>query len=170
MANKLYNDTSIKAIADAIRAKNDTTATYTIGEMANAITNISANLFSAEVTFPSRLRNGIVLTLPGDVLAHKDDADFLMTYQFQGTALVAYRSYFGAVGNRKVMFDTDYYGAYYYNNTTGSVYYPINSADNTFSHEGVYKIKFYIDDGKLYIAEDMGAGFDAGTYKFTFTW
>ena len=40
MANKLYNDTSVKAIADAIRAKNGTTNTYTIGEMATAITNI----------------------------------------------------------------------------------------------------------------------------------
>ena len=170
MANKLYNDTSIKAIANAIRAKNDTTDTYTIGEMANAITNISANLFSAEVTFPSRLKNGIVLTLPGDVLAHKDDADFLMTYQFQGSALVAYRSYFGVVGNRQAMFNSVCYGAYYYTRSAGIVYYPINSADSTFSQEGVYKIKFYINDGKLYIAEDLGAGFDAGTYKFTFTW
>lgn len=34
MANKLYNDTSIKAIADAIRAKNGKTDTYTVGEMA----------------------------------------------------------------------------------------------------------------------------------------
>ena len=40
MANKLYNDTSVKAIADAIRAKNGTTNTYNIGEMATAITNI----------------------------------------------------------------------------------------------------------------------------------
>lgn len=40
MANKLYNDTSVKAIADAIRAKNGTTNTYNISEMATAITNI----------------------------------------------------------------------------------------------------------------------------------
>lgn len=40
MANKLYNDTSVKAIADAIRAKNGTTNTYNVGEMASAITNI----------------------------------------------------------------------------------------------------------------------------------
>ena len=32
------------------------------------------------------------------------------------------------------------------------------------------KIKFYITDGKLYIAEDIGAGLDVGTYKFTFSW
>lgn len=40
MANKLYNDTSIKAIANAIRAKNGKTDTYTVGEMAGAINDI----------------------------------------------------------------------------------------------------------------------------------
>lgn len=41
MANKLYNDTSIKAIADAIRAKNGKTDTYTVAEMARAISSLS---------------------------------------------------------------------------------------------------------------------------------
>lgn len=41
MANKLYNDASIKAIADAIRAKNGKTDTYTVGEMAGAISSLS---------------------------------------------------------------------------------------------------------------------------------
>ena len=41
MANKLYNDTSIKAIADAIRSKNGKTDTYTVGEMAGAISSLS---------------------------------------------------------------------------------------------------------------------------------
>lgn len=40
MANKLYNDTSIKAIGNAIRAKNGKTDTYTVGEMAGAINDI----------------------------------------------------------------------------------------------------------------------------------
>lgn len=42
MANKLYNDASIKAIADAIRSKNGKTDTYTVGEMAGAINDIPA--------------------------------------------------------------------------------------------------------------------------------
>lgn len=42
MANKLYNDTSIKAIADAIRVKNGKTNTYTVAEMSVAINDISA--------------------------------------------------------------------------------------------------------------------------------
>lgn len=38
---KLYEDTNIKAIADAIRAKNGTTTTYKTSEMAKAIANIA---------------------------------------------------------------------------------------------------------------------------------
>lgn len=60
MANKLYNDTSVKAIADAIRAKNGTTNTYTVGEMATAITNLPSG--SENVTWhqcPEAPRNFI---------------------------------------------------------------------------------------------------------------
>lgn len=57
MANKLYNDTSVKAIADAIRAKNGKTDTYTVAEMAGAINDISAggapSLQSKSVTYTS---------------------------------------------------------------------------------------------------------------------
>ena len=174
MANKLYNDTSVKAIADAIRAKNGTTNTYNIGEMATAITNIptGGNCYSVDITFPTRLKNGVILTLPSDVLAHKDDVNFLMTYQFQGDTLVNYRSYFASVGNKNVSYNSDHNkGTYCYSGIMGVCYYPINSTDNTFSIEGVYKVKFYIPaDGKLYISEDLGASLDVGTYKFTFTW
>lgn len=51
MANKLYNDTSVKAIADAIRAKNGTTNAYTVGEMASAITNIPAGGDISNITW-----------------------------------------------------------------------------------------------------------------------
>lgn len=40
MAMKLYSDTDVQAIADAIRAKNGSSDTYTIGEMAQAILDI----------------------------------------------------------------------------------------------------------------------------------
>lgn len=51
MANKLYNDTSIKAIADAIRVKNGKTDTYTVGEMAGAINDIPAGGGVEQVTW-----------------------------------------------------------------------------------------------------------------------
>ena len=42
MANKLYEESSIQAIANAIRAKNGSTDTYTVAQMADAISAISA--------------------------------------------------------------------------------------------------------------------------------
>ena len=43
MANKLYEETSIQDIADAIREKNGTTNTYKVSEMASAIEEISGS-------------------------------------------------------------------------------------------------------------------------------
>lgn len=43
MAKKLYEETSVQAIANAIRAKNGETATYKIGDMAAAIAAISGS-------------------------------------------------------------------------------------------------------------------------------
>lgn len=40
MGLKLYEETSVQAIADAIRAKNGSSDTYTISEMSTAIGNI----------------------------------------------------------------------------------------------------------------------------------
>lgn len=42
MANKLYEESSVQAIADAIRAKNGSADTYTIGQMATAVTNLTS--------------------------------------------------------------------------------------------------------------------------------
>lgn len=41
MANKYYNETDIQNIANAIRVKNGTTNTYTVSQMADAITELS---------------------------------------------------------------------------------------------------------------------------------
>lgn len=41
MSQKLYEENSVKAIADAIRAKNGTTTTYKVSEMASAVADIT---------------------------------------------------------------------------------------------------------------------------------
>lgn len=43
MANKLYEEASVQAIANAIRSKNGTTTTYKIGEMGDAIRNLPSD-------------------------------------------------------------------------------------------------------------------------------
>ena len=67
MANKLYNDTSIKAIANAIRVKNGKTDTYTVAEMAEAINDIPAggapSLQSKSVTYTA---NGTATITPDE--------------------------------------------------------------------------------------------------------
>ena len=57
MANKLYNDTSVKAIADAIRAKNGKTDTYTVAEMAGAISSLSGKESVTWHQCPEAVRN-----------------------------------------------------------------------------------------------------------------
>lgn len=81
MAMKLYSDTDVQAIADAIRAKNGSSDTYTIGEMAQAIMAIPtggsstygryAHFSTGTVTFSTRLHNN------GDsVIATLEDIGF----------------------------------------------------------------------------------------------
>lgn len=44
MAKKLYEETSVQNIANAIREKNGSTSTYTIGEMSEAISNLTGGV------------------------------------------------------------------------------------------------------------------------------
>lgn len=56
MANKLYSEESIRAIADAIRIKNGSSNTYNVGEMANAILALTIQEVESEdggITVPS---------------------------------------------------------------------------------------------------------------------
>ena len=84
MANKLYNDTSVKAIADAIRAKNGTTNTYTIGEMAGAINDIptgdvNAKFFTFSSAEPVANQNVKIVSADPDVAAHYTDPNAMIT-------------------------------------------------------------------------------------------
>ncbi len=57
MAKKLYEESSIQAIADAIRAKNGTDATYKPGEMAAAIESIASADSVSQSDFPAYVKN-----------------------------------------------------------------------------------------------------------------
>ena len=81
MANKLYNDTSVKAIADAIRAKNGKTDTYTVAEMATAITNIPT----------SQSVNNVITNYSIDNQAIKDfDDNVVYTSDYSTTQMGTY--------------------------------------------------------------------------------
>lgn len=63
MANKLYEETAIQAIADSIRAKNGSADTYTVAEMAAAIDDIPTGGTVYEETWSSQ---GLTYTLTSD--------------------------------------------------------------------------------------------------------
>lgn len=55
MAMKLYPDTAVQAIANAIRAKNGSNSTYSIGEMAAAINAIPTGGSSKNIQFSNEI-------------------------------------------------------------------------------------------------------------------
>jgi hypothetical protein len=63
MSNKLYEESSIQAIADSIRAKNGSSDTYTVAEMAAAIDDIPTGGTVYEETWSSQ---GLTYTLTSD--------------------------------------------------------------------------------------------------------
>ena len=50
MANKLYEESSIQAIATAIRGKNGSSDTYTVAQMGPAIANIPTGTDTSDAT------------------------------------------------------------------------------------------------------------------------
>ena len=50
MANKLYDEAHIQAIAEAIREKKGTTESYNVSEMADAIRSIPSYVSGVELT------------------------------------------------------------------------------------------------------------------------
>lgn len=82
MAKKLYEEASVQAIADAIRAKNGEMTTYKIGEMAAAITAISGSPIvddSLENTVQYRQMNATAAGFLADVDYTENANDYSVT-------------------------------------------------------------------------------------------
>lgn len=58
MANKLYEENSIRDIASAIREKNGTANTYNVAEMGQAIRGIPTNGAGGSSNLPSNIKTG----------------------------------------------------------------------------------------------------------------
>ena len=87
MANKLYEENNIKAIADAIREKNSSTDTYKVEEMAEAVKNLPTG------------GDDSLLTLIASGLSETDDAGVIDLSKLHITQV---RDYFLAKGIRYV--------------------------------------------------------------------
>lgn len=62
MANKLYEETDIQNIANAIREKVGTADTFKVSEMANAVSNIKADDVNSKVLDIIRTGNFVDIT------------------------------------------------------------------------------------------------------------
>lgn len=114
MANKLYNDTYISAIAAAIRGKLGTTAKYTVSQMASAINSIVTEPELEEVTItptesqqtktPSKygfskvIVNAISNTYIGSAIARRTSADMTAS----GASVTAPAGYYASSTSKSV--------------------------------------------------------------------
>jgi hypothetical protein len=81
---KLFEDTNIKAIADAIRAKLGTTATYKTSEMASAILGIQAGGGASEVYDFTPQADTKTVTIP---YTKSGNPNFICVYTNEQTTL-----------------------------------------------------------------------------------
>lgn len=114
MANKIYNDDSIKAIADAIRSKLGTTAKYTVAQMAAAIASIVTDPELEEVTitpsesqqtktptkygFSKVVVNAISNTFVGSAITRRTSADMTAS----GASVTAPAGYYATAQSKSV--------------------------------------------------------------------
>lgn len=126
MAQKLYEETNIQAIADAIREKNGTTDTYLVSEMAAAVSAIQAggggNLDFSKLSYATLTPTSDVLSSTGmDLSSYISDysqVKFIM-YSDGNTSATMYIYIPDALGNKLIAisgretFTSKYtYGAY----------------------------------------------------------
>lgn len=114
MANKIYNDDNIKAIADAIRSKLGTTAKYTVAQMAAAIASIVTDPELEEVTitptesqqtktptkygFSKVIVNAISSTYIGSAIVRRTSADMTAS----GASVTAPAGYYASSASKSV--------------------------------------------------------------------
>lgn len=83
MANKLYEETAVADIADAIRQINGKTKFYTVAEMGNAIREIKRKVYRGTVT-ETVVGQGVYAVLAKDsfLAEHREDETLFIRIQF----------------------------------------------------------------------------------------
>ena len=169
MANKLYNDTSVKAIADAIRAKNGTTNTYTIGEMAGALNDIptsdvNAKFFTFSSAEPVANQNVKIISADPDIAAHYTDQNAMITVR-KMTNNSANGLVFLMNSNHLFANNTGVYMNY---NLTANAAQPIKT---NLSTETDYVSIFCNSSGDVFVhCNRVQNNFGGADYLITFTW
>ena len=165
MAMKLYNDTDIQDIADAIRAKNGLSATYKVSEMAAAISAIpTGGSIKAEfvtVTVPSAQTSVYSILTGNQFLAdhYADNGAFVF--------LVALDNISATNSILVNMASNIQYGLGFYGFTTrsnGSALATIQAARSLASKDAVYNGAMYYENGALKVYATSTRILQAGDY------
>ena len=85
MAKKLYEEESIQNIADAIRLKNGSSNTYTVGEMARAIGDIPSGSITVDSELSYESENPVQNKVITSALDSKADSSGLATVATSGS-------------------------------------------------------------------------------------
>ena len=134
MANKLYNDTSIKAIADAIRAKNGKNDTYNVAEMAGAIENIQPSNYRRFTGSFASVSQGEATIVEDDIFSQISSLTSLLVRVTTDVANINYTAKGAVAANSLKVIGEDYaqfitrYGDGEENNRTGN---PVITDENS---------------------------------------
>ena len=122
MGQKFYNEADVQAIAAAIRAKNGTQNTYTVSQMAAAVTALpsgASNCKTFTVTVSADQTDKYTLTAAdADIAAHRADSSFYVGF-VAGFAYNIGLSYRGGLNTNHGLSDGSTYGFYMRTNSSG---------------------------------------------------
>lgn len=132
MANKLYDENSIKAVADAIRAKNGSTEQYKLADMPQAIENIESKAEENYWDYIDNFKISIYADL--DTVDVKVPKYCQSLYRsFSGTYAVRpkYKTVIVSKHDEAEYPITDLHEMFYYNTTTRELYLNIDTSKVT---------------------------------------
>ena len=123
MGQKFYNEADVQAIAAAIRGKNGTQNTYTVSQMAAAVTALpsgASNCKTFTVTVTNEGPGKVILTdADADIAAHRADSSFYVGF-VAGFAYNSGLSYRGGLNANHALSDSTTFGFYMRTNSSGA--------------------------------------------------
>ena len=169
MGQKFYNEADVQAIAAAIRAKNGTQNTYTVSQMAAAVTALpsgASNCKTFTVTVTNEGPGKVVLTdADADIAAHRADSSFYVGF----VANFAYNSglsYRGGFNTNHALSDGSTYGFYMRTNSSGSNSYGFITKAPTANNADIGANA----NGELYVYATSTLKLCAGSYTVFCGW
>ena len=169
MGQKFYNEADVQAIASAIRGKNGTQNTYTVSQMAAAVTALptgASNCKTFTVTVSTDQTDKVTLTAANaDIAAHRADSSFFVGF----VANFAYNSglsYRGGLNTNRALSDSATYGYYVRTNGSGANSYGFITKAST---SGGAEIGTSAS-GEIFVYASSTLNLRAGTYTVFCGW